>query len=138
MKVNVGDIIAIPIQEHQFVFGRVYNDATIAIYDFLSSTDNSHEVACKNKILMFSGFFDSSIKSQQWKIVGHISFLSAEEAWAPPVYIQDILDSNKYRIYHKGVMESCSKSETLGMERQVMRKPEELIEAIKTRLMVEN
>lgn len=138
MKINVGDIIAIPIQEHQFVFGRVYSDATIAIYDFLSDTFNSHEAACKSKILMFSGYFDTSVKSQKWKIVGHISFPSPEHAWAPPVYIQDILDSNKYRIYHKGVMKSCLKSETQGMERQLMRKPEELVKAIKARMVVEN
>ncbi|KDN27529.1 hypothetical protein VFDL14_18515 [Vibrio fortis] len=138
MKIKIGDMIAIPVQQHKFVFGRVYNDATIAIYEFLSDSTSSYREAYKNNILMFSGFFDSSIKNKKWKIVGHIKFSSAEEAWAPPVYIQDVIDPNKYRIYHKGAMRNCFKSETFGIERQIMRKPEELVEAIKARMAFEN
>lgn len=129
-RIKIGDIVQIPLSDGRFVAGRIYKEASIGIYKrvfdrHVSMSDIEHlptafVIAC----------FDTAIKDGTWLIIGNMPFAASEDSWAPPRYIQDIINPDRYRIYHKGKMHKASKDETNGLEKAQIYKPEQLIERI--------
>jgi hypothetical protein len=136
VKYSIGDIVMIPVSDGLYVFGRLMQDASIAIYSFLSKgIVDVHQLVGK-EVLFDPGVFDTNIANGQWKIIGSIPFSNADESWPTPKYIRDVINPNKYRIYCKGEMKPASEQEVEGLEKQVMYKPEELVDEIKRRLVI--
>jgi len=127
---KLGDIVDIPLPNGSFAFGRLYNDASIGVYDLIALSSLSVDEISKYKIRFFSGVFDTYIKNGNWKIIGNIPFEKQDDSWPPAQYIQDIINPDKYSIYYKGEIIAASKEEISGLEQQIMRKPEELVELI--------
>jgi len=133
-KYGIGDIVMIPIGDCLFVFGRLLRDASIAIYNFASKEAVDLSQLASKGVLFDAGVFDTNIANGQWKIIGNIPFDNDDESWPSPQYIRDIINPNKYSIYCKGEMKPASEQDIQGLEKQVMYKPEELIEEINKRL----
>lgn len=127
---RLGDLVAIPLQDGRFAFGRLYNDATIAILDHVSCDAPSVAELAEAQTLFFAGVFDTAIKDGSWKIIGNIPFESEDGAWPPPRAIQDVLDPSKFRIYHRGQMSAVSREDARGLEEALMYKPEQLVARI--------
>lgn len=126
----------IPIGDCLFVFGHLLRDASIAIYSFVSKEPvGTCQLAGKN-VFFDAGVFDTNIANGQWQIIGNIPFSNDDESWPSPQYIRDVINPKNYSIYYKGEMKPANEQDVSGLEKQVMYKPEELIEEIKKRLEI--
>lgn len=133
-KAKIGDIIAIPIDTQNYVFGRLLEDASIEIFSQTSDSPNMPDDLLLSKVILSAGFFDKKIKTGEWRIVGKIHFSSENEKWPPPSVIIDDITPDNLQIYFKGEIRPAKKSEIDGLEQQFMYKPEQLIDEIKSRL----
>ncbi|PCJ16262.1 MAG: hypothetical protein COB02_16550 [Candidatus Cloacimonadota bacterium] len=97
-RLKVGDIVQIPLNEMRFALGRLMKDSNIGIYNFIYSTSPSSPPDDSLGFKFFQGVFDTNIKNGLWSILFHKPFLNTNEEWAPPQYMQDILDSSQYSI----------------------------------------
>ena len=126
-RYRLGDIVQIQLNQHKLVYGQILNDASIGIFNISSESEVDIGDLKGLEKTFYSGIFDTSISSGDWPVVGNIPFEKEDDSWSPPQYIQDIINPEKYSIYYRGEMTSATKEQVTGLERQVMRKPEELI-----------
>lgn len=136
VKYKVGDIVMIPVSDDMFAFGRLLQDASIAIYSFVSKGLVDVSRLESEEVLFDPGIFDTNIANGEWKIIGNIPFHDADDSWPTPKYIQDVINPDKYRLYYKGDIQPAKKQDIEGLERQVLYRPEELIKEIKNRIVI--
>lgn len=127
-KLRVGDIIAIPIKSG-FGYGRIYKDADIGIIN-LTSKSLLELSDIKGEPIKFIVGFCEPWDHPTWIYLGKWSFDRDEEAWGPPKYVQDVINPNQYRLYHKGIMRTCHRKETEGLEKAVLYSPTLLADRI--------
>lgn len=127
-KLCLGDIVAIPLNSG-FGYGRIYKSASIGIID-LRSTNLLELADIKEMPIKFIVGFCEPWDDPTWIYLGKWSFDNEDEAWGPPQYIQDVIDPNQYRLLHKGLMRSCHKNETKGLEKAGLNGPEALAKRI--------
>lgn len=113
-RVRLGDVFEIPLPNGQFAYGRIYDDAGIGIYNFLSERAKNPPLGFRD--FMFNvGIYEDILKFQDWEIVGNDPFNGEESSFPPPSYILDPL-TGEYSIYHKGQIRPASKTEARGLE----------------------
>ena len=135
IRYKIGDIVAIALPNKSYAYGRIFNDSTIGIYKTVTKTIEPPEKVSQSETAFYAGFFDTKILNGDWSIVGSQKFANDEEAWPPPKYVQDILNPQRYRIYHKGIMLTATKDEIKGLDKTIMYKPESLESKIMTELL---
>jgi len=135
IKYKIGDIVAILLPNKQYAYGKIFHDSTIGIYKLVTRTIAPIEKVIQSQIAFYAGFFDTKILSGDWSIIGTQQFFSDEEDWPPPKYVQDILNPQKYRIYHKGMMRPATLKDIKGLDKAIMYKPESLESKIMTELL---
>ncbi|WP_298451654.1 Imm26 family immunity protein [uncultured Marinobacter sp.] len=129
-RYRLGDIVKIQLDQSKFTYGQLLNDASIGVLNIVSVSEVEIEKLEGLDKVFYSGVFDTSIANKEWPVVGNILFEKEEDSWAPPEYIQDIINPNKYSIYYRGEMSPATKEQVIGLEKQVMRKPSELIDVL--------
>ena len=134
-KIRLGTVVAIPLTNGHHAYGRVHEDANLAIYSLVSPALVTLEQVSSSPVAFFTGAFDTAIRSGEWPILGVLPFPDNESAWAPPTYIQDIIDPTKYRIYHRGEMRPATPDETAGLDIACVRKPGQVVDLIEQRLL---
>ena len=133
-RYKLGDIVAIPISKEKYAFGKIYKDASIGIYSLISDSEQPVSEITKHSIILYSGVFDTAISNGSWRILGNEPFAHESDSWPPAQYIDDIINPNKYKIYYKGEVNAATKAEIKGLEKQAMRKPEQLVTEINIRM----
>jgi hypothetical protein len=134
MSYRIGDIVAIPLPNGEFAYGKLHRDASIGIYDVVSDPLLPPTAVITKPFMFFSGIFDTAIKRGIWLKIGYEPFQDENSEWPPPAYIQDVIDPSKYRIYFKGQMTPAKQSEIHSLDKQTMRKPKQLVDEICRRL----
>lgn len=114
---KVGDVIAIPVSG-TIVYGRLFRDASIGIYDYVSLRIMECATVTVKPIVAYYGFDDFEVRQGRWPIIGHVRANSESDEWCPPVYIADILHTEKYSLYYKGAMKSATAKDIAGMQEQ--------------------
>ena len=130
IRIKTGDIIAIPVSENKYAYGRVFKDSSIGILEVLSDGIDETIDFSTQEVVLVAGIFDTAIKSGEWPVIKNCPFNNQDEAWSPPRFIRDPINPNKYRIYHKGEMQSATKEDAEGLDQFLMFKPDQLIERI--------
>ncbi len=77
-KQKPGDVIAIPLPDGNYAYGKLFNDASIGIYDLISENVIQFEKVTIQPIDFFSGVFDTAIKNGTWEKIGHEPFESED------------------------------------------------------------
>jgi hypothetical protein len=113
-KARVGSVFEIPLPDGRFAYGRVYKDATVAIYHRLSDTSNNPPIGERN-FLFFVGMYERILRKGEWKVVGLDPFELEEDAWPPANSITDPIDGS-CEIYHKGVTTPASQEACRNLE----------------------
>lgn len=133
IKYCIGDVIAIPLS-NGYVFARILNDCDLAVYEGIThSLEMPHDLPSR-PIILYSAFVNSEIISGQWQIIGHVTAATADDDWAPPRYMPDLLTPDRHRIYYRGEILRATETEVCGLERNYMRFPKEVISEIERRL----
>lgn len=114
MRVKPGDVFEIPLPDGRFAYGRVYDDAGVAIYKVVFTESGSPPIGTR-EFLFHVGLYRDVLKSGEWPVVGKDPFVNGESSWPPPKFILDKIGGG-YSIYHKGEIRPSSKEECSGLE----------------------
>jgi len=114
--------VKILLGEGTHTYARVLPDASFAFYDSRGTEEMEIDRIVDLPILFFAAVMDSAIKTGRWTVVGHIS--RDDGLRAPPKFIQDPLDKNRFRIYEDGQMRPATRQECLGLECAAVWEPE--------------
>jgi hypothetical protein len=134
IRYAMGDVVQIPLSDGRFAFGRVLNDAAIAVYAIVSRETKPVEEVVGSEIAFCVGVFDTAIRDGSWPIIGSCAFQNDEDSWPPPTFVQDVIDPRKYSICEKGEVRPASAKEVRGLEPAQIYKPEHLVERIEEEL----
>jgi hypothetical protein len=116
-KPKLGDIIAIPLPDGSYAFGRLYKEGTLAIFKERAKDINEipDEIPEKNGYEFFVTVYRDLLSDGQWTVVGNIPFDNDDDAWRPPSYIKDALNGN-FSIYEHGEIRPASEQQCKGLE----------------------
>lgn len=138
-KYKVGQIVAIPLPDGRFAYGKVFNDFDIGVYDFLSGQMEPIERVVDNKFLFYTAVTDRAIKSGAFSVIGEQPFPDEESAWAPAMasgIFPDDPGVGILHIAHKGDMWGASPDQAAGMDvRDFCQDPELFVEIVVDRLV---
>ncbi|EIW19430.1 MULTISPECIES: Imm26 family immunity protein [Pelosinus] len=126
-RIKLGDVYAIPLSDGKYGFGRIFKDASIAIYKHIG--DSIENLPQKEEYQFIVGVYEDVLKSGNWLIVDNRPFADEEEAWPPPACIIDKI-SGEYSIYHKGEIKESTKDEYEGLEKAAVWDAHHIIDRI--------
>lgn len=127
-KPKLGDVIAIPLADGRYAFGRILKDASVGFYRYIAN--NPNDLPHPDVDYMFVvGVYRDLLTSQKWPVVAKRPFDSEEDAWPPPNVVRDMI-SGEVRIYHKGAMRPASSTECEGLETAAVWDRQEILERI--------
>jgi hypothetical protein len=112
-KTKLGDILAIPLPNGTYAFGRLYKEYILAIYKGRSR--NINDVPDNGEYDFFVGVYADLLTDGQWLVVGNTPFDNDDDAWGPPSYIKDTLDGT-FSIYDHGEIRPATEQECKGLE----------------------
>jgi hypothetical protein len=128
IRIRPGDILAIPLNDGRFAFGRVHKDASIGVYRYVASSPDKPPPP-ETDYLFTVGVFRDVLTSGEWPVVASRPFQNEEQAWPPPYSVCDPI-SGKFSAYHKGRMRSASSAECEGLEPAAVWDKEHIIDRI--------
>jgi hypothetical protein len=120
-KYNLGSIVAIPLPEGQFAFGKVYRDQ-MAIYDLVLDHIPEISKVLDKPILFFHDGTDDGIKKGLWPVIGEQPFVEPDDAWGPPKATCYNRAENRWtmfglpRVNHKGEDWVATLEQVQGLE----------------------
>ena len=88
-----------------------------------------------SQIEFFINYYVPKDWSLDWVYVGKIPFGVEEDVWVGPLYIQDAINPNEFRIYHRGEIFNATPQQVRGLDEQVMVNPDVLRDTIIGRLV---
>jgi len=109
-----GDVIQIPLPNGRFAYGRLYKDASIAIYGEMSDRPLSPPIGSRQYAFVV-GIYREVLTSGDWPRIGHDPFQGTEDMYPPPMSIKDPI-TGAYSIYHKGHVIPASDTECIHLE----------------------
>jgi len=114
VKVSLGD--------GSHTYARVPPDASFAFYDSRTTEDMAIEQVTGLPVLFFVAVMEHAVKEGRWPVVGHVPLDNALQA--PPKFIQDALNKNRFEIYEHGQIRPATRQECIGLERAAVWEPE--------------
>ena len=118
----VGDIVKIPLGDGWHSYARVLPEASYAFYDTRVNGDDTFEEIIARPILFFAAVMGYAIKKSRWPIVGHVP--SEDQLKAPPRFIQDALNKDRFEVYEDGKIRPSTRAECAGLECAAVWDPE--------------
>jgi len=118
----VGDIVKIPLGDGWHSYARVLPEASYAFYDSRVNGDDPVEEIIARPILFFAAVMGYAIKKSRWPIVGHVP--SEDQLKAPPRFIQDALNKDRFEVYEDGKIRPSTRAECAGLECAAVWDPE--------------
>lgn len=142
-KYKIGQIVAIPLPDGKFAYGKVFNNFAVGVFEFLSENITySLDSIIKNNFLFYSAVTDRAITSGIFTVIGEQPFFSVDSAWAPPMAAGIFPEDHSIgmlHITHKGKYLPASPSQAAGMDICVMcQEPELFVDLIVDRLVNRN
>jgi hypothetical protein len=127
VKVSIGDEVRIPLPNGRFAYGRVLQDASIAIYR--QTTDDPDSQPPDKSYGFVVGVYEEVLRSGMWPVVGHVDFADPEDAWPPPHFMRDVI-SGRMSIYHRGHVRPASPDECRGLEQAAVWDRDQIVRRI--------
>ena len=118
-KLKAGDIVAIPLGNGQFVFGRIYENFGLGIYDYISVSSLPPAELNSYTFAMHCSYFTRVQRDGNWMVVGHIAFRPDENRLGPPRWHQDVI-SGRYEIRQGEASRPATKKEIKGLSEDKM------------------
>ncbi len=113
VKVEVGDVVQIPLPDGRYAYGRVLRDASIGVYRVTTTEEGKPPRG--DDYMFVVGVFEKVLTSGEWPVVGHAEFRDTEEEWPPPYCVKDKI-TGRMSIYHKRQMRPAGEDECREME----------------------
>jgi len=110
---KLGAILAIPLPNNTYAFGRLFKEYTLAIYK--ERKNIMYEIPKESDYDFFVTVYRSVICDGEWPVVGNIPFENEDDAWKPPNYMKDIF-TGKFSIYEHGIISPSKEDDCKGLE----------------------
>jgi hypothetical protein len=124
-KRTIGAFLKIPL-EHEFHTYAMILEDNFAFYDIHTPEElNSKEIITK-PVLFITAVYDYAVTKGRWRKTGFTVSIEENFLTIPPRYTQDILNPDKYEIYHNGKARPATKEECIGLEYFMVWTPEEI------------
>lgn len=96
---TVGAVIAIPLPNEHYAFGRILKNAAYAFYDFLSQDQRPeiHRIV-HSRVLFIIAANDYRVHQGEWLKI-HKAPLEPELETLPNCYVEDVLAPGNYSLY---------------------------------------
>lgn len=141
-KYKVGQIVAIPLPDGTFAYGKVFNNLAVGVYDYLSAGIDPVERVVNHKILFFSAVTDRAITYGAFTVIGEQPFPDEDSAWAPAMAAGIFPEDHSIgmlHITHKGHYLPATPDQARGMGICVLcQSPELFVELVVDRLVSGN
>ena len=124
---KLGDVYAIPLLNGKYGFGRIFHDASIAVYTHTGTS--IQDLPPTEDYQFIVGVYNSTLKSRNWEVVDNRPFNNEEDKWPPPACILDCI-SGEYSIYHKGEIRPSSETDCIGLETAAVWEAEHIVDRI--------
>jgi hypothetical protein len=112
-RIRPGDNLEICLPDGRYAYGKIFNDASIGVYDIVTST---RAVPAMGASFMFVvGVYRDLLTSGKWPRVAHEPFPTPEDAWPPPYAVKDPI-SGEWSIYHRGNIHPANQSTVAHLE----------------------
>ena len=120
-KYKLGSIVAIPLPDGRFAFGRVFRDFDFAIYRLVVDQIPDVSQVVHQPIAFFHSGTDDGIKKGLWPVIGELPFADPEEAWGPTKATCYRWSTNEWtmgvpKISHKGETLTATLEQVQGLE----------------------
>lgn len=131
-SLKLGDVVAIPLGDGRFSFGRIYHGA-VGIYSGTSAEFPILSALARRRPRRF--FYYAMLPGSRghfdWLFVGRLPFVSGEDSDAPPMSASDpIFHPGRHRLYHKGFYRDVTEAETCGLQHYTIHAPQSIREAL--------
>jgi hypothetical protein len=141
-KYKVGQIVAIPLPDKRFAYGKVFNDLDVGVYDLLSAEIEPVERVVRTKILFYNAVTDRAIKNGAFIVIGEQLFPDEESAWAPAMAMGIFPEDHSVgmlHIAHRGSFVAATPDQAAGLDIRVFcQEPELFVELVIDRLVDRN
>lgn len=111
-KPKVGDVVEIELPSGRYAYGRVLRDASIAIYDAVSSKPAQPPTGSRD-FQFVVGVYEDVLK--RLPTVAHDESSNTEDEWPPPFGVTDVV-TGEMSIYHHGEVRPAAPGEADGLE----------------------
>jgi len=108
-----GSVIQVPLPDGRFAYGRVYRDATVCFYRYVTRLPGEPPIGLRD-FAFCVGVYDDVAAS--WEVVGVDGFSPDEDnGWPPASGVKDPI-SGSWQVYHRGVMRAATEDEARDLE----------------------
>ena len=111
---NPGTVIEIALPNGRFAYGRVYRDASLAIYRATSDEPGQPPLGTRDYRFLV-GADQDVFQASAVRIVGRDDFEGGEDGWPPAMRVRDPINGS-YRIYERGEMRQSSVDDAAHLE----------------------
>lgn len=119
IRYKVGDVIALPLRDGSFGYGRVLKQPEIAFYDLHSLQKLSLDEVVTHSILFKLFVQDEAIKDGSWEIIGSAP-LSNELLRPHPYFVWGPLQERPFITYDGSEKILATPEECKGLERVII------------------
>ena len=104
----------IPLPSGGLAYGRVRNDAGLALYRSRSRQRGSPPIGSRDYEFVV-GVYDEVLTDGKWPAVGEDPPRTEDDGWPPPTAVRDVI-SGAMRVYERGQMRPATEEEVAGLE----------------------
>lgn len=139
---RTGAVIAIPLPNGMYAYGKLFHDPYLGIYECLSPSIRPCDEVIKHPVSFFNAINNQAIRTGDWPIIGEEPFLSEEESWPPPQATMYSRETNRWtmggipRVSYRGETLSATIEDVQGLDIATANpRPEGVIRMIIDRLV---
>jgi hypothetical protein len=111
---KVGDVYAVTLPDNKYGFGRLMEDASIQVFDYISDEPDIDVSQAKVKFTV--GIFDAEFRSPYLTFIKSVPFNNEDEGWPPMKCMFDPSNPGYYSKYYKGQTTKSTREECIGLE----------------------
>lgn len=141
VKVNAGDVVAVPLPMGGFGFMRAMRDKAFEVRRLHAEAVIDASLFAESPVSHYVVGTDDAIRRGDWPVIGSLPFASEDEAWGPPFATCYVAERNWWtmgapRISHRGKERFANLSEVAGLEvLGVAHRPDLIVDSIVRRMI---
>ena len=127
---NVGDVVAIPLGDGTFGFGRVLENALVAFYDYKSHRIESTDAITAAKVAFSIPVMKYALTSGMWAVIDNVPL--DEDLLHEPLFFKKDPITKELSIYRDSTGEevSATREECEGLECAAVWEPEHVVDRL--------
>jgi hypothetical protein len=114
-KRKVGSILQINLGNSQHSYAQLITEGAIAVFMIMTGKDLDVETIVRLPVLFTVLVHKDAITKGIWKVIGKEK-VRADMKEIPPMFIQEIINKDKFKICQNGKIREASREECEGLE----------------------